>query len=119
MHHGKTQNANEALNGTIWAKCPKTVFVGPQRVKAAVASAVSQFNQGASHLTQVMKRLQSAPSTHLSAYQQTQDRNRCLQADQAAKPDVKRQRLQRSRTKKTAQANHERHEGETYGPGML
>jgi len=89
------------------------------RVKAAVASAISHFNQGTSHLTQVMKRLQSAPSTHLSTYQQSQDRNRCLQADQAAQPEAKRHRLQKSRSKKAKQANHEQREGETCGPGML
>lgn len=25
--HGKTQNANESLNGVIWKKCPKDVYV--------------------------------------------------------------------------------------------
>ena len=26
--HGKTQNVNESLNGMIWSKCPKRVYVG-------------------------------------------------------------------------------------------
>ena len=30
---GKTQNANECLHSVIWSKCPKTVFVGKQRVE--------------------------------------------------------------------------------------
>ena len=54
IRHGKTQNANECVNGQIWARCPKTVHVGVGRINAAVSSAVSHFNQGCSHLAQVM-----------------------------------------------------------------
>ena len=54
IEHGRTQNANECLNGQIWARCPKTVHVGADRVNAAVASAVSNFNQGCSHLSQLV-----------------------------------------------------------------
>ena len=43
IQHGRTQNANECLNGQIWARCPKTVHVGTDRVNAAVASAVSNL----------------------------------------------------------------------------
>ncbi|KAK7492293.1 hypothetical protein BaRGS_00016390 [Batillaria attramentaria] len=60
------QNASEALNGTIWARCPETVFVGARRINAAVASAVSHFNQGTAHLSQVMKHLDAAPSIILA-----------------------------------------------------
>ena len=41
IKHGRTQNANECLNGQIWARCPKTVHVSASRVNAAVASAVT------------------------------------------------------------------------------
>ena len=43
-----TQNANEALNGTIWNLCPKESFCGPATVETAVFLAVSIFNHGRS-----------------------------------------------------------------------
>ena len=43
---GKTQNANESLHSVVWSKCPKTTFVGLERVVSATCSAVSQFNAG-------------------------------------------------------------------------
>ena len=42
----ETQNANESLHSKIWAKCPKTGFVGLTRVLAAMCGAVAEFNQG-------------------------------------------------------------------------
>ena len=44
---GHTQNANEALNGTIWQLCPKERFVGSETLETAVAIAVCKFNIGA------------------------------------------------------------------------
>ena len=43
---GATQNANESLHSKVWAKCPKTGFVGYQRVVAATCAAIAEFNQG-------------------------------------------------------------------------
>ena len=42
--HGKTQNANEALNGLIWSRLPKTVFVGRETIEMGVNSAIIHFN---------------------------------------------------------------------------
>ena len=49
--HGKTQNANEALNNIIWTKCPKSVFVERIVLEIGVNSAVSEFNEGRSWCT--------------------------------------------------------------------
>ena len=57
MQHGGTQNTNECLNSVIWARCPKTVFVGKSRVEAAASMAISTFNEGASAMLTVMERL--------------------------------------------------------------
>ena len=57
MVKGKTQNANESLHSVIWSRCPKTVFVGVRRVCGAVASAIARFNEGTSHISQVMEKL--------------------------------------------------------------
>ncbi|XP_058643478.1 uncharacterized protein LOC131547150 [Onychostoma macrolepis] len=57
MQHGGTQNANECLNSVIWSRCPKTVFVGKNRMEAAASMAISTFNEGASAILSVMDRL--------------------------------------------------------------
>lgn len=44
--HGGTQNANESLHNMIWARCPKTVFVGRTRLEIAVCDAVLVYNEG-------------------------------------------------------------------------
>ena len=43
---GATQNSNESLHAKIWAKCPKTGFVGLQRLTAAVCAVIAEFNGG-------------------------------------------------------------------------
>lgn len=43
--HGGTQNANESLHNMIWARCPKTVFVGRTRLEIAVCDAVLEYKE--------------------------------------------------------------------------
>ena len=57
MTHGRTQNQNESLNSTIWARCSKTAFMGKERIEAAIGSAVGKFNVGAQNLIVVMNQL--------------------------------------------------------------
>ena len=100
-------------------ECPKIVFVDLDRVKAAVSSAVSHFNQGTSHLSQVMARLDIAPSIIMEAYQQEKDKRRCEQSCQHAEPAFKRQRAEKGAKKKTARLQAENREGATYDAGLL
>ena len=44
--HGKTQNQNEAFNGTIWNRIPKTRFVKFKVFELALFDAVAHFNIG-------------------------------------------------------------------------
>ena len=53
--HGQTQNNNESLNGLIWKKCPKDVYVGRTTLEMGVDSAVINFNAGSSRIIDVMK----------------------------------------------------------------
>ena len=41
---GKTQNQNESLNGMIWNRVPKEVFVGAEVLELGVLDAVSHIN---------------------------------------------------------------------------
>lgn len=51
--HGKTQNANESINGVIWKKCPKDIFVSKPTLIMGVDSAVINFNAGVSRILDV------------------------------------------------------------------
>lgn len=52
--HGKTQNPNESLNGVIWTRLPKTVFVGINVLKLGATDAVLCFNEGSIAKTNVI-----------------------------------------------------------------
>ncbi|KAL8561275.1 hypothetical protein ACOMHN_047130 [Nucella lapillus] len=119
IKHGRTQNANECLNGQIWARCPKTVHVGATRIRSAVASAISQFNQGSGHLSQVMKHVGATPSADLQGYQARQNLKRFAQADVDLEPATKRSRKEHKRAAKTSKRGQERQEWQTYGSGMV
>ena len=54
---GKTQIVNESLNNVIWARCPKSVYVGKSTIEIAVASAVLYFNDGGQGVLEVFKNL--------------------------------------------------------------
>ena len=45
--HGKTQNNNECLNGVVWKRLPKEVFIGGKTLELGISSAVINFNDGA------------------------------------------------------------------------
>ena len=45
--HGKTQNANEALNNLIWTKCPKNVYVEREDLEMGVCSVIINFDDEA------------------------------------------------------------------------
>ena len=44
---GLTQNQNECINSVLWSKCPKTKFVGQQKLELVVSDTVSIFKSGA------------------------------------------------------------------------
>ena len=53
--HGKTQNSNESINGVIWKKCPKDVFVSKPTLVMGVDSVVINFNAGLSRVLDVVE----------------------------------------------------------------
>ena len=55
--HGRTQNANEALNNVIWKKVPKNVFVKRDTIEMGVCSAVVDFNEGMEGICKVAQHL--------------------------------------------------------------
>ena len=135
VQQGKTQNANEALNGTIWIRCPKTGFIGMNRLMTGVASAVSHFNQGTSHLSQVMTHLDIVHPIILQAYQEQSvsklvfyaqstgavisgrfTRSRKTEKDVIS---LNKMLFQRRNTTESIKSTARKCRGGTYGPGLL
>ena len=55
--HGRTQNVNESFNSFVWKRTPKDVFIGKLVFDMAVASAVLAFNDGATGILCIMKKI--------------------------------------------------------------
>ena len=56
--HGKTQNANESLNGIIWNRVTKATHVGLDVFSVGVYDAISHFNNGVKAALHIMELLQ-------------------------------------------------------------
>ena len=75
--HGTTQNNNEALNGVIWQKCPKEVFVERQTLEVGVCSAIVNFNSGMNGVISVLRDLGMVPGHFTMAFGQKRTRFVC------------------------------------------
>ena len=64
---GFTQNQNEALNGTVWNRCPKTRFCGQRRVQIAVCEAICVFNSGAGAVFDLLSSVSMKPTNATKA----------------------------------------------------
>ena len=70
----------------------KTFFVGVRRVSGAVASAIARFNEGTSHISQVMEKLAIERNDIMSIYIEARDNEWIYKATIAIIPTVKRKR---------------------------
>jgi hypothetical protein len=118
MQHGGTQNANECLNLVIWARCPKTVFVGKTRVEAAASMAISTFNEGASAMLAVMEKLWLQSTVVTVNRMKVDDMVRISKANSVHSASAKRKRKSVSTARKVKRHQQEIEEGPTYGAGM-
>ena len=76
-----TQNPNESLHAKIWAKCPKTGFVGLQRVLLATCLAVAEYNSGVKETTeQPYGAMGMTAGPHLTASGEKADQRRLRQS---------------------------------------
>ena len=57
-------NPNECLNGLIWQRCPKEVYVRKKTIELWVTAAICQFNDDNSHVCNVLTRLGCNPGKH-------------------------------------------------------
>lgn len=61
--HGRTQNANESFNLSIWKRVLKSTYVSLQTIKLGVDDAVSHFNDGSKASVLVFEMLSMIPRT--------------------------------------------------------
>lgn len=78
--HGGTQNTNESYHNLIWSRCPKTSFVGRERLEIAVAEATIVYNDGEVSRLRVYERLGLTRSNFLTNELKRLDLNRLRNA---------------------------------------
>ena len=111
--HGKTENNNESLNGLIWKRCPKDVFVGRVTLELGVASAVIAFNYVLSGIIEVFNKLNIKPGTFCEKYFGFKDEKRITQMDRKSSDSAKQRRKRLRAHRKGFQDKCEENEGET------
>ena len=88
---GATQNRNECINSTVWARCPKHKHHGPKVIHCAVASAVCHFHSGAASRERVMERLSIPAGKYTRKASAKKDKRRLRKSDlQASEKEKKR-----------------------------
>ena len=117
--HGKTQNNNESLNGLIWKRCPKDVFVGRVTLELGVASAVITFNDGLSGIIEVFNKLNIKPGTFCGKYCGFKDEKRITHMDRKSRDSVKQRRKKLRNHRKGFQDKCEENEGASYKAGLF
>ena len=62
--HGRTENANEAINQIIWNKCPTNIIVERIVLETTVSAAVIRFNDGFCGLVSVLLKMGVIPGKY-------------------------------------------------------
>ena len=117
--HGKTQNANESLNGLIWQRCPKAMICGRKTVEIAAASAVIHFNDGPAAMNSVLSRLGISKCFYCTIGYEKKERKRKRSIEVKNTDKSKQRRKQLRALKKGWQDKEMEEEGETYAAGKF
>lgn len=114
---GKTQNQNESLNGMIWDRLPKGVFVGKDTLDLGVNDAVAHFNIGCQATINMLEKQGMEPGRYCCDAMVKADCIRITKGDYKAedKNKIKRKKL-RAKSKKKDDTMQEI-EGVTYAAG--
>ena len=117
--HGKTQNANEALHGLIWQRCPKIRFCGKKTLQIAVASAVCHLNDGKEAIKNVLNTVALNPGSQTEQGLQRSSRKRKMHSAWKQSDGAKKRRKQLRALKKGWNDRLAQQEGETYAAGKF
>jgi hypothetical protein len=116
---GKTQNQNESLNGMIWKRLPKIVFVGADVLQLGVYDAVAHFNIGSKTSVQILKELGMVPGLYFEEGIKKADKQRVAKANHKNKAEIKKQRKVTRGLKKRKDDKIKEQEGKTYKAGSF
>ena len=116
--HGKTQNANESLNGVIWKKCPKDVYVSKSTLVMSVDSAVINFNEGVSRILDVLDDYGLPKGDFTSVFCRNKDICRIKECDRKASVKGKASRKRSRAVRKGFADKTSEKEGPLYGAGI-
>lgn len=78
--HGGSQNTNESFHNLIWERCPKTSFVGRQRLEIAVFDAAIVYNEGELSRLDILKKLKLKPGIYTKQGLEALDKKRIQRA---------------------------------------
>lgn len=99
-----TQNQNEAVNGQLWVKCPKTKFCGARRVSIAVC----EFNTGTASQAVTMGLCRVSTGVNTMKALRQQDKLRINSASQKINSKYRKQR-QNLRAQKKSKGDETAH----------
>jgi hypothetical protein len=116
---GRTQNANESLNGLIWKFCPKTSNSGRHIVTIAVNIAVACFNDGKQAFISIFKELGLACGQSIIDHVAAADELRMKTADKRKSDCSFSARIAKRQKKKKENENNIIEEGQFYNPGAF
>ena len=116
---GQTQNNNESLNGVIWKRSPKYVFVGRSTLEMGVTSAVINFNDGRSGILKVMENLSMNLGENCIRYCNEKGNTGIKKMEKKSTPEVRHRRKQLRAERKGFADVAEQNEGVVYGAGLF
>lgn len=116
---GYTQNANESFHSVIWKFCPKELFLGRDGVETACALAISNFNDGASSLTEVAKRLGLEIAPFSKTFLAAKDKSRLKISTKKASERTKDLRRKCRKKRKGFADKNKQDEGVVYAAGAF
>ena len=97
--HGLTQNVNECLNGLIWERYPKTIYVEQETVALATYLAILKFNDGDISLLRLFSDLDIIPGVFTAKGADDSDDSRIKLSAKKSTQKVKRRKVLRHQRK--------------------
>ena len=117
--HGKTQNQNEAVNGMVWERIPKEVFVGADLLEFGLFDAISHFNIGARTVLLLLKALKISPGKYTEEGCRHLDMDRICGAEYKHSEERKKSRKVLRGKRKKKEDKNQQAESVTYAAGAF
>ena len=87
--HGFKQNNNESINGIIWKRLPKDVFVGRTVIEIGICSAVVCFNDDAAGFSKIFEELSMDTGQFTKSFSLNHDTSRVKIMDRKSSDEGK------------------------------